>query len=180
MTNPPAAELISQGCQARREKRLADAKSCFARAFELSRQAGDEAMLAVSLCGLGQIERDMGNLSAALGHYSEAVGLRRTGGDSPALAHTIRHVADILREQGSPAKAAPYYQKAIQIYRSHAETAPLDLANALRGYALLKVESGSAEQALLLWQEAATLYEQAGAKAGVSESKAHIAFLLGQ
>jgi tetratricopeptide (TPR) repeat protein len=180
MTNSSPADLISQGRQARNEKRLAEAKNYFSKAFDISRQAGDEAMLAVTLCGLGQIERDLGNLSVAMEHYSEAVGLRRSGGDTPALAHTIRHLADILREQGSQTKAAPYYEKAIQIYRSYPETAPLDLANSLRGYALLKDDSGCAEQALHLWREAAALYEQAGVKAGIAECRSHIAFLLGQ
>jgi len=164
---------------------MADAKDCFKRAADAMRNAGDKSLLADALCGLGQIERDQGNGKAALECYSEAVGLRRSGGDTPALAHAIRHVADILREQESAAKAAPYYEKAISIYRSHPETVPLDLANAIRGFALLKASSASpgtqgAEQALLLWQEAAGLYEQAGVSAGIEECRQQIAFLLGR
>src|SRR5579862_1868489 len=120
MTTLSAAELISQGRVARREKRLADAKDCFARAVDFVRRAGDKALLAEALCGLGQIERDQGNTNAALEHYSEAVGLRRTGGDTLELAHTIRHVADILHQQGSPLKASPFYEKSLSIYRGNA------------------------------------------------------------
>ena len=183
MSSP--AELISLARRARHEHRLADAKDCFKRAVDAIRNAGDKALLADALCGLGQIERDQGNGKAALEHDREAVGLRRSGGDTPALAHTIRHVADILREQESAAKAAPYYEKAISIYRSHPDTTPLDLANAIRGLALLKASSASPgtqeeEQAILLWREAAGLYEQAGVSPGIAECRQQIAFLLGR
>jgi tetratricopeptide (TPR) repeat protein len=96
------------------------------------------------------------------------------------LAHAVRHVADILREQGQPAKAAPFYEEALEIYRNHEEAGPLDLANAIRGYALLKADLGDPDEATFLWHEAMALYAEAGMQAGVTECQSQIAFLMGR
>jgi tetratricopeptide (TPR) repeat protein len=180
MMSSPAAELVSRGYEARKEKRLADAKSCFAQAVERCRKANDRLLLAQALSGLGQIERDMGNPVQALRHYSDAVDLRRTEDDPLLLAHSIRHVADILREQKQLAKSATCYEEAIEIYRSQKHTPPLDLANAIRGYALLKADLGDPEEATFLWHESMALYAEAGVPAGVAESQSQIAFLMGR
>jgi tetratricopeptide (TPR) repeat protein len=180
MMSNPAAELVARGYQARGEKRLAEAKSCFAQAVDRCRKANDRLLLAQALSGLGQIERDMGNSVLALRHYSDAVDLRRTQDDPLLLAHGIRHVADILREQNQLVKAAPCYEEALEIYRTHEQTPPLDLANAIRGYALLKADLGDPEEATFLWHEAMALYAEAGVQAGVAESQSQIAFLMGR
>ncbi len=180
MMSNPAAELVARGYEARGEKRLADAKNCFAQAVERCRKANDRLLLAQALSGLGQIERDMGNSALALRHYGDAVTLRRTQDNPLLLAHSVRHVADILREQRKAAEAAACYEEALGIYRSHAETGRLDLANAIRGYALLKAEIGDPEEATFLWHEAMALYAEAGVQAGVTESQSQIAFLMGR
>jgi tetratricopeptide (TPR) repeat protein len=180
MMSNPAAELVERGYEARGEKRLADAKNCFAQAVERCRKANDRLLLAQALSGLGQIERDMGNSVLALRHYGDAVALRRTQDDPLMLAHAVRHVADILREQGQPAKAAPFYEEALEIYRNHEEAGPLDLANAIRGYALLKADLGDPDEATFLWHEAMALYAEAGVQAGVTECQSQIAFLMGR
>ena len=137
-------------------------------------------MLAEALAGQGQVERDEGKTQAALKHYSEAVELLRKEGDGRRLAHAIRHVADIERGHKNWAKAAADYEEALALYRADEETPALELANALRGCALLKGETGEDEEAKYLWYEAKALYEQAGVEAGVAESQSHIAFLLGR
>ena len=180
MMSNPAAELVERGYEARGEKRLADAKTCFAQAAERCRKANDRLLLAQALSGLGQIERDMGNSALALRHYGDAVALRRTQDDPLLLAHTVRHVADILREQGQSTEAEPFYEEALGIYRNHEQTRPLDLANTLRGYALLKTDLGDPEEATFLWHEAMALYAEAGVQAGVAESQSQIAFLMGR
>ncbi|MGC1460752.1 MAG: tetratricopeptide repeat protein [Terracidiphilus sp.] len=180
MMSNPAAELVARGFEARGEKRLADAKNCFAQAVDRCRKANDRLLLAQALSGLGQIERDMGNSALALRHYSDAVSLRRTQEDPLLLAHGLRHIADILREQSNLAKAAPCYEEALEIYRSHELAPPLDLANTIRGYALLKADVGDPEEATFLWHEAMALYAEAGVQAGVEESQSQIAFLMGR
>ena len=71
-------------------------------------------------------------------------------------------------------QARPCYEEALTIYREHSETSALNLANAIRGFALLKSDAGETEQAKSLWQEARTLYIAAAVPPGVQESDAQI------
>lgn len=176
MTSRPT-ELIKLGYQARRERRLEEAKRLFSEAVGLCRGASDDSLLASSLTGLGQIERDLVNNRAALQHYGEAVGIYRSGADPLRLAHTIRHLGDIFRHEQSLQEGRQCYEEALKIYREHAETTPLDLANAIRGFALLRGAAGESDEAKSLWQEARGLYESVDVQAGVQESDAQIARL---
>jgi hypothetical protein len=74
-------------------------------------------------------------------------------------------------------EAAPCYAEALEIYRANQATPPLDLANTLRGYALLRGEMGCREEAKLLWIEAGQLYTAAEVQAGVDESERQVALL---
>jgi len=170
-------ELIASGYKARKERQPEQAKEIFSEAVRLSRNAADPLLLAGSLTGLGQIERDLDNNIAALQHYREAVGILKGESKRLRFAHTIRHLADILREGGSFAEAAGCYEEALRVYREHTETPALDLANALRGFALLKAGMGEAERANSLWHEARSLYELVNVRSGVEESERHIARL---
>jgi len=165
------------GYQARRESRLPRARQVFGEAVALCRETNNQSLLASSLIGLGQIERDLKNHEAALQHYREAVDIGRRGAESLWLAHIIRHLADILREEGSLEEAIPLYEEVLAIYRKHDRTPLLDLANAIRGFALLQGARGEAEKARVLWQETRGLYESLGVKPGVDESDARIAQL---
>jgi len=166
--------LITLAYEARRKGRLEDAKQFFANAVQSCRGAADQAMLARSLTGLGQIERDLRNTVQALQYYEEAASVYRTLPDPLGFAHTIRHVGDILRNRGSIEEARPYYEQALEIYRAHAETSTLDLANAIRGLALLRADAGETEQAISLWHEAKSLYHAANVQEGVRGSAAQI------
>ncbi len=170
-------ELLELALHAQRENRLADARAYLVEAVNLYREAGAPAELARALTRLGQIERDMRHRDAALRSYQEAVAIYRAAGDTPRLAHTVRHVADIHREDGHPELAEPCYHEALAIYRSHPPTPPLDLANAIRGLAVLKSDAGDAEEAKLLWQEAKDLYSAVNVQAGVEESSHWLARL---
>ena len=181
MESIPAAELLSRGHEARSEKRLTEARNYFAQAVDCCRKANDKTLLAEALCRLGQIERDLGNVGDALKHYGSAVELRRSQDSPLLLAHTVRHVADILREQKRQLeKAMLCYEEALAIYRGHEDTPPLDLANAIRGYALLQADLGDPDEATFLWHEAMALYAESGVQAGVAESQSQIAFLMGR
>jgi tetratricopeptide (TPR) repeat protein len=157
--------LSARGYEARGEKRLADAKNCFAQAVDRCRKANDRLLLAQALSGLGQIEMDMGNAALALRHYGDAVDLRRTQGDPQAAGARFRHVADIHREQGQPVKAAPCYEEALALYRKPEQTRPLDLANAIRGYALADGRSsGDQEEANFFGMKRMALYAESGVR----------------
>ena len=65
--------------------------------------------------------------------------------------------------------AEPAYEEALDLYRGQNPTA-LELANAVRGMAILKDETGQREEAERLWQEAHDLYVVANVPPGVAES----------
>ncbi len=180
MANTPD-HLIASGYRARREGRLGEAKEIFSEAVQVCREAdANPSVLAGSLAGLGQIERDLRNDRAAIECYREAVGIQRGHPDRLRLAHTVRHLADVLREAGLLEEARTGYEEVLEIYRRHPETRALDLANAIRGFALLRGNAGDPEDAKSLWSEARDLYQSCDVKAGVEESERRIAQLAGK
>ena len=183
--------LLKEGHQARREHRSPDAKAAFARAIALSQESQNPTLLAQSLTGLGQIERDQRDIEASIGHYQQSAAIYRTLNDPLRLAHTIRHIGDMLRESGKHSAALPFYEEALAIYRTHPEGGTLDLANTLRGYALLQTDFGNIPEAIELWKEAGQLYnqvwqepnspyKQSDLAPGIAESQNQIAALSAQ
>lgn len=170
-------ELFHDAYQARREHRSADAKRALLAAVDFCRQTNVPGDLARALTALGQIERDLGNTRAALALYQEAVTIYHAQGDILRLAHSVRHVGDIYSEDGQFAPAELCYQDALQMYRADQHTPPLDLANTVRGYAILKQKMDQREEARQLWTEAQGLYEAMNVEAGIAESKRRLAQL---
>jgi tetratricopeptide (TPR) repeat protein len=109
-----------------------------------------------------------------------AVASARRGDDSLRLAHRVRHLGDAYYYAGRMVLAEPCYIEALSIYRRHEHTPPLDLANAIRSFAVLQHHIGASEQAQSLWQEAHDLYAALNASAGVAESAARLALLARQ
>src|SRR5256885_13728263 len=103
-----------------------------------------------------------------------AVASARRREDPLKLAHTIRHLGDAYYYAGRWALAEPCYVEALSIYRRHERSPQLDLANAIRSFAVLKDEVGAAEQSQSLWQEAHDLYVALKISAGVAESAARV------
>lgn len=169
--------LLQHAAQARREHRLEDARRDLVEAVQICRKSDAKVDLARALSALGQIERDMKHNDAALRLYEEAVAIYRNQNDPLALAHTIRHVADIHREMGHLDLAEAAYREALTIYRAHAEASPLDLANAIRGLAILTFDTGKHQESRTLWQEARELYAAVNVEAGVKESTRRLALL---
>jgi tetratricopeptide (TPR) repeat protein len=163
-------ELLELALEARRENRLADARQYLVEVVNRYREADAQVDLAKALTRLGQIERDMRHSDAALRNYGEAAAIYRAAEEELHLAHSVRHLGDIYQKEGHPGLAEPCYHEALAIYRSHVQTPPLDLANAIRGLAILKGEMGEAAEARLLWEEAKVLYAAANVKVGVEES----------
>jgi len=109
-----------------------------------------------------------------------AVASARRGDDLLRLAHRVRHLGDAYYYAGRAALAEPCYVEALSIYRRHERTGPLDLANAIRSFAVLKDEVGAAQQSQSLWQEAHDLYVGLKLSAGIAESAARLALLARQ
>ena len=169
--------LLEQARNAKKDHRLADATSLFRSALEESRTSEDHSLRSTLYEELAYVERNLRDLDAAQEHYLQSAEIYRTLDNPQKTAHTLRHAADILREQSKLEQAARFYSEALAIYRQNRETPPLHLANAIRGFAILKTDLGERQRALKLWQEARDLYHQENIEAGVSESSTRIASL---
>ncbi|MEP6911742.1 MAG: tetratricopeptide repeat protein [bacterium] len=106
-----------------------------------------------------------------------AVASMRKFDDPQRLAHAIRHLGDAYYYARRPAEAGTCYVEALSIYRRSGQNRPLDLANAIRSFAVLKDEIDAADEAQPLWQEAYDRYVALNASAGVAESAARLALL---
>jgi tetratricopeptide (TPR) repeat protein len=169
--------LLHQGYAARFDHRLPDARDLFTRAVAKARKSKSSEHLVQALVALAKTERDLNEPGTAHLYYQEAAHLYRQLNDSLKLAHTLRHLADILQDQGHYTLAEPKYVEALTIYRAHPETPPLDLANALRDFAILKTETFKPRKALTLWREARALYDSLDLADAVAEADGYIAKL---
>jgi tetratricopeptide (TPR) repeat protein len=134
-------------------------------------------MLAADAISHGRQARKENNLPAARAHYAEAAAIYLGQNDALAYAHTIRHIADMYLDESNFAEARPLYEKSLEIYRGNLQTKLLDLANAVRPFALLHERSGDLAGARALWQEARNLYDSLRLEEGVRECDAHLAHL---
>ena len=165
---------IDLGRRARREGRLEEARRAYAEAIADCRGASRRGGLVEALKGLAQVERDLGRPAAAVPLYEEAILVGRLTGEALILAHTVRHLGDVHRETGRLDLAEPCYREALAIYRGHPETAPLELANAIRPLAIVEEKAGRSAEARRLWHEARDLYSAAGVEAGYAECAARM------
>jgi tetratricopeptide (TPR) repeat protein len=162
-------DLFARGYKAQREDRLAESRAAFIEAVRKAAVEADRPSLAEALCGLAQAERGIGNPEAAAHHFANAAVLYRELGQRERFAYAIRHQADILREMGKEIEAEPLYREAEEIYRQFGEPATLDLANTLRGLALVNEAAAKMDTSKALWQEARELYSKCSVEAGVAE-----------
>ena len=119
----------------------------------------------------GRAARREGRLDVARDRYQAAAEVLREADAPLRLAHTVRHVADIQSELGELEQAHANFADALAIYRAQADTGKLDLANTLRGYALLLEKLEDAAAARAMWEEARELYNAVGVQAGVDEAE---------
>ena len=127
----------------------------------------------------GRKARAQGRLEEARRLYSKAAKLYLSELNPLAYAHTIRHIADMYLDESNYSAAIPLYEEALELYRSNLDTRLLDLANAVRPYALLQEATGNKDAARPLWREARDLYASLRIKAGVQECEGHLANLIG-
>jgi tetratricopeptide (TPR) repeat protein len=119
----------------------------------------------------GRAARDSGKLDLALERHRAGAEILRCMVEPQRLAHTVRHVADIERQMERLDAAEVDYAEALAIYRDDAaKTGKLDLANTLRGYALLREERGDLKTASEMWSEARELYAALDLQVGVDEA----------
>jgi len=169
--------LLASAEKARREKRFEDAKRDVVSALAISRLIQQVDFRVQSLNDLARIERDLGNTITAIAGYMKLVKLYQKNSNQAGIAHSYRHLADIYLEANHLEKADVYYRKAIEIYKNKAHQSSLDLANASRGLALLKVRQEKIQEALNIWEHARKLYATNKINKGVKECDRWIARL---
>lgn len=169
--------LFEQGRKARLERRLEDARALFEEAIQQCGCDDDPRLEAELHAELAYVERALHDVPAAETNYRQAMERFQTLGDPYRTAHNMRHLADILRETGKPQEAAPYYCGSIEFFRKSGDY-PLQLANALRGLALMQGDLKDFSGSLQSWAEAKALYQMASVDAGVVESRKRIADLM--
>jgi tetratricopeptide (TPR) repeat protein len=165
--------LIEQGRKARLDRRLEDARSLFRQALKECCSDDDPRLEAELHAELAYVERALHDEQSAEADYRKATEMFRTLGDRLRTAHNMRHLADILRETGKPREAAPFYSESIEFFRKSGEY-PLQLANALRGMALMQGDLKDFAGSLQSWAEAKALYQMVSVDAGVAESRKRI------
>jgi tetratricopeptide (TPR) repeat protein len=73
-------------------------------------------------------------------------------------------LGDVRRHLGQHQDAKARYEEALGIYRSEPKANPLDVANALRSFAILKEKMGDFDGARAFWREARGLYNRSVSK----------------
>jgi len=173
----PIRELLDQASEARGRRRLDEAHRHVSSAVELAREGDDSEVLAQAINDQARIERDLGQLDAAVAGYEELARLRERESDVLGVAHAVRHLGDLLRVQGQLPQADAAFRRAIGLLRVHSGRDRLSLANALRGHALLLGQTGQAAEARTMWEEALGLYQVNGIRDGVAECESWLARL---
>src|SRR5438067_3162677 len=136
----------------------------------MSDTANADLARAEALRNLGEMQRSQPGSDCGIAAYEEAIAILRQQSIPLKLAHTIRHLSDIFRHAGDFDRDAACYDEALSIYRDQPNARPLDLANALRGAALLKEKTGDAQNAIKFWEEAKDLYAAEHVEKGAAES----------
>jgi tetratricopeptide (TPR) repeat protein len=117
---PAIAELIAQGCQARRDRQFAVARAYYAQAAKLYREANDSLAYAHSIRHIADIYRLESNAAEAKTLYEECLELYRSNLDTKFLdlANTLRPYALLNEEQGNLALATMLWEEARSLYAS--------------------------------------------------------------
>jgi len=172
-THEQILSALQDGIAARRAARFSEALQLMNEAASMCGPDQDYER-ALIFRELGELARNRDDLNAAQTHYEESAALLRRSDDPLKLAHTIRHLGDVHAQQANWGEAERCFVEALDIYRAHPSPDALDLANAIRPYALLKTRTGRTEEARPLWLEAGALYETEGIAAGVEECRRHV------
>jgi len=171
--NPEAdaiQELLQEAWDLRVRSRYQQAFACLEKARALC-QIEDYSFLGRIAHIDRQIAADQDHWDLAAEYGWKTIEYYRKASDILKLAHALRHQADIMRKLDCGIEAQALYQKALVIYRKEKKTQTIDLANALRGYALNMIDMGLKEQSREVWQEVAGLYAKINLSDGVNEAR---------
>lgn len=164
----PIEKLLLKSRSARRENRLLQAQKTARMAVDAAEKIEDPEIWKRSINQLAQIERDLDRDDTAVDLYNRIIQLSHKLGQKAIKAHAFRHIADIHLDNRLFKVAEIFYRHALNIYRKEPGISRLDLANTLRGLALLKTRLNQTE-AVAIWKKARRMYASAGINTGVDE-----------
>ena len=167
--NSDIKELLEEAWNKRRAGNYEEARDLVKMAQELSKD-DDYNSLGRIFHLYAQFESDHDNLSKALEFCQQSLGFYNKTNNSDRIAHSTRHIADLQRAPSKCADSESNYRKAIGIYKADSQTKTGDLANALRGYALVLEKRSKISEAKTAWQETKKLYQACNLQAGVDEA----------
>ena len=121
-----------------------------------------------------QIAFDQSNFDEALKNCKTSVIYYHKTENQAKIAHSTRHLADIQSQLGKIDEAERNYRESIEIYRKKNDSSFLDLANALRGHAILLEKKNEVLEAIKFWEEAKELYKECSIEAGVQEANSKL------
>lgn len=152
--------LIEHGWLLFKYRRFEDAISVIKLAVDLCRTFDNGSILTVvALKQLGDIEAECKRWKPAEVAYVEAVALARTHASSTDLARILNHLGTLYYMTTDFASAWDCHQEAVALYEADDTTSPLDLADAVRGFAMTATATRSKGIARSLWLLALSLYQ---------------------
>ena len=132
-----AASLCAMSMNARRHKRLDEARAMLEEAARLWREVGDDVSADKALSNLGVIAQDRGDFQGA-GAIFEQLALRfRAGGNLEGVASAMSCLGDLAAARKDDVLARTYYQQSLELLRqlndrAGAARALADLGNLMR------------------------------------------------
>ena len=166
-------DLLEAAWSMRREERYEAARDLVNEALRLCK-GEDYDVLGRIFHIYMQFESDHDDPSKALDLCRKSLLYYKKGGNPHKIAHSTRHMADLETTLGEEESAERHYREAIRIYRDAPDSSKGQLANALRGFAILLEKRGKIGEAIATWKETRTLYAALNLEAGVEEATSKI------
>ena len=143
----------------------------------LALDSSDPNVVAQVYAYQGQIERDLESPKKALLLYSKALKEYQSSGNKNGIAYAERHIADIAMELNIHEQAEESFKRALTIYREDESGNAMNIANTVRGYALLQEKTHQYHKSRSLWEEAREIYNRFNIQEGVGECDHHLSNL---
>ncbi len=124
-----------------------------------------------------QLEYDRDNFDDALVLCRKSVAFYEKSGDTDKIAHATRHLADLLCAVGNYAESESKYRDAIKLYDDSTLSHRGDIANALRGFAIVLEKGNKRQEAIAIWGRVRESYRECKLQAGVDEANQRLAAL---
>ncbi|HYQ64978.1 BTAD domain-containing putative transcriptional regulator [Actinophytocola sp.] len=141
-------------------ERMDEALGHLRAAHTTASRAGESAAAAASLAEIGGIHRDLGDCSAAFAYCQEALAIAEAVPDQTAAALICTTLATIGWESRRFDQAVAYSRRGVELLRGSQDLATQAQVATVHGDALY--HSGERYEAMLMWRQAADLYDHAG------------------